>query len=85
MPLITEMYLLSCVIHMFHTDEKYVKMERGVKLDSIYMSYRSIYDDVDTVVNWMHQVSLQHAKGSMLIFHGILTTRFDVPGVLEVS
>lgn len=54
----TELYLLSCVVHMFHNDPKYTKLEHGVKLASIYMSYHSIYDDVDTVVNWMHQVRL---------------------------
>ena len=41
---------------MFHNDPKYTKLEHGVKLAPIYMSYHSIYDDVDTVVSWMHQV-----------------------------
>ncbi|VDK39200.1 unnamed protein product [Taenia asiatica] len=54
-----KLYLLSCVIHMFHNDPKYTKLEHGVKLASIYMSYHSIYDDVDTVVNWMHQGELK--------------------------
>ncbi|VDO04599.1 unnamed protein product [Rodentolepis nana] len=50
-----KIYLLSCVIHMFHNDDKYLKTENGIQLDSIYMSYHSIFDDVDSVLDWMHQ------------------------------
>uniref|UniRef100_A0A5K3EI21 Cytosolic purine 5'-nucleotidase n=1 Tax=Mesocestoides corti TaxID=53468 RepID=A0A5K3EI21_MESCO len=50
-----KMYILACVIHIFHNDPKYTKVEHGVKLDSVYMSYHSIHEDVDNVVNWMHQ------------------------------
>ncbi|KAM7533325.1 hypothetical protein Aperf_G00000120494 [Anoplocephala perfoliata] len=52
-------YLISCVIHVFHNDPRYVKLEHGVQLDSIYMSYHSIYDDVYAVANWMHQGELK--------------------------
>lgn len=50
-----KMYILACVIHIFHNDPKYTKVEHGVKLASVYMSYHSIHEDVDNVVNWMHQ------------------------------
>nr|CDS29471.1 cytosolic purine 5' nucleotidase [Hymenolepis microstoma] len=54
-----KIYLLSCVIHMFHNDDKYLKMENGVQLDTIYMSYHSVFDDVEAVFDWMHQGELK--------------------------
>ncbi|KAL5963119.1 Cytosolic purine 5'-nucleotidase, partial [Taenia solium] len=76
-----KLYLLSCVIHMFHNDPKYTKLEHGVKLASIYMSYHSIYDDVDTVVNWMHQGVLK--KKTMENLDKYVEKNRDLPLLLD--
>lgn len=55
-----EIYLLTCVVHMLQNDIAYTKVEHGVKLASVYMSYHSIFEDVEAVVDWMHRVSYHY-------------------------
>ncbi len=52
-----KLYLLTCIVHLLQNDPNYTKVPHGVKLASLYMSYKSIYEDVDMVVDWMHRVN----------------------------
>ncbi|KAA3675598.1 5'-nucleotidase, partial [Paragonimus westermani] len=51
-----EIHMLSCIIHMLISDPTHVLMDTGIKKGNLYMSYTSIYEDVRTAADWMHQV-----------------------------
>lgn len=54
-----KLHLLACIVHMFQNNSEFKKEDNGVKLGSLYMSYKSIYEDVDQVTDWMHRGELK--------------------------
>ncbi|KAF5400117.1 Cytosolic purine 5'-nucleotidase [Paragonimus heterotremus] len=56
---IIEIHMLSCIIHMLISDPTHVLMDTGIKKGNLYMSYTSIYEDVRTAADWMHQDELK--------------------------
>ncbi|VDK38908.1 unnamed protein product [Taenia asiatica] len=54
-----EIYLLACIIHYMHSNDAYIKEPNGVKYQSLYISYRSILQDVEEAMSWMHMGELK--------------------------
>uniref|UniRef100_A0A5K3EGC8 Cytosolic purine 5'-nucleotidase n=2 Tax=Mesocestoides corti TaxID=53468 RepID=A0A5K3EGC8_MESCO len=54
-----ELYLLACIIHFMHDNDDYVKESRGVMYQSLYISYKSILQDVEEAMKWMHEGELK--------------------------
>uniref|UniRef100_A0A6A7G9Q2 Cytosolic purine 5'-nucleotidase-like isoform X3 n=2 Tax=Hirondellea gigas TaxID=1518452 RepID=A0A6A7G9Q2_9CRUS len=54
-----EIYMVACLIDFFSNSGQYVKSREGVKSGELYMSYRSIYQDIRSAVAWVH------TKGSL--------------------
>lgn len=56
-----ETYLLACLVDFFSNHEDYLKLREGVKQADLYMSWRSIHQDVRKAVDWVHaKVCLHH-------------------------
>lgn len=49
-----ETYLLACLMDFFTNSPQYTKEEKGVKLGHLFMSFRSIFQDVRAAVDWVH-------------------------------
>ncbi|KAL3982567.1 5' nucleotidase family protein [Acanthocheilonema viteae] len=51
-----ETYLVACIIDFFNNSPNYVPTEdrTGIKSGDIYMSYRSIFQDIRNSVDWVH-------------------------------
>ncbi|CAH1782892.1 unnamed protein product [Owenia fusiformis] len=49
-----ETYLLACLIDYFTNSEEYTTIDKGVKGGDIFMSYKSIFQDVRAAVDWVH-------------------------------
>ncbi|VDO04734.1 unnamed protein product [Rodentolepis nana] len=54
-----EIYLLACIIHYMQKNDDYIKEPTGVKYQSLYISYKSILQDVEEAMNWMHNGELK--------------------------
>ncbi|VDM33407.1 unnamed protein product [Hydatigera taeniaeformis] len=54
-----EIYLLACIIHYMHSNDVYIKEPHGVKYQSLYISYKSILQDVEEAMSWMHMGELK--------------------------
>ncbi|KAL5112478.1 Cytosolic purine 5'-nucleotidase [Taenia crassiceps] len=54
-----EIYLLACIIHYMHNNDAYIKEPNGVKYQSLYISYKSILQDVEEAMSWMHMGELK--------------------------
>lgn len=42
------------------SNDDYIKEPTGVKYQSLYISYKSILQDFEEAMNWMHNVSLHY-------------------------
>ncbi|VDD79348.1 unnamed protein product [Mesocestoides corti] len=76
-----ELYLLACIIHFMHDNDDYVKESRGVMYQSLYISYKSILQDVEEAMKWMHEVSgkmvlLMHFNSQNLYKYYVPLRRF---------
>ncbi|CAH0552528.1 unnamed protein product [Brassicogethes aeneus] len=49
-----ETYLLACLVDFFTNSPQYTKTETGVKCGELYMSYKSIFQDVRNAVDYVH-------------------------------
>ncbi|VDK70399.1 unnamed protein product, partial [Gongylonema pulchrum] len=51
-----ETYLVACIIDFFDNNPSYTPNDdrTGVKTGDVYMSYRSIFQDIRTSVDWVH-------------------------------
>lgn len=50
-----ETYLLACLVDFFTNSKEYISRERtGVKCGDIFMSFKSIFQDVRRAVDWVH-------------------------------
>lgn len=49
-----ETYLLACLVDYFSNHEDYIKLKEGVKQADLYMSWKSIHQDVRKAVDWVH-------------------------------
>ncbi|XP_019880637.1 cytosolic purine 5'-nucleotidase isoform X3 [Aethina tumida] len=49
-----ETYMLACLVDFFTNSPQYTKTETGVKLGELFMSYKSIFQDVRNAVDTVH-------------------------------
>ncbi|XP_039217672.1 cytosolic purine 5'-nucleotidase isoform X1 [Crotalus tigris] len=49
-----ETYLLACLIDFFTNCDRYVSCETGFKEGDLFMSFRSMFQDVRDAVDWVH-------------------------------
>ncbi|XP_056005625.1 cytosolic purine 5'-nucleotidase-like [Ostrea edulis] len=49
-----ETYMLACLIDYFTTSTEYERTVEGVRCGELYMSYKSIFQDVRAAVDWVH-------------------------------
>ncbi|CAB3382178.1 Hypothetical predicted protein [Cloeon dipterum] len=49
-----ETYLLACLIDFFTNSSDFIREKTGVKGGDIFMSYKSIFQDVRNAVDWVH-------------------------------
>ncbi|XP_065339747.1 cytosolic purine 5'-nucleotidase isoform X1 [Cloeon dipterum] len=49
-----ETYLLACLIDFFTNSPDFIREKTGVKGGDIFMSYKSIFQDVRNAVDWVH-------------------------------
>ncbi|CAN7990131.1 unnamed protein product [Ixodes hexagonus] len=49
-----ETYLLACLVDFFCTSQLYIPTKTGVKIGSLFMSYKSIFQDVRGAVDAIH-------------------------------
>ncbi|XP_045622921.1 cytosolic purine 5'-nucleotidase-like isoform X3 [Procambarus clarkii] len=49
-----EIYMIACLIDFFSNSPQYVKMSEGIKSGDLYMSFKSIFQDIRTAVDWVH-------------------------------
>ena len=63
---LAETYLLACLVDFFSNHEDYIKQTEGVKQMDLYMSWKSIHQDVRKAVDWVHgKVMYWNAVGSL--------------------
>lgn len=49
-----ETYLLACLVDYFSNHKDYVSVRDGVKQGELFMSWKSIYQDIRQSVDWVH-------------------------------
>ncbi|KAK3878934.1 hypothetical protein Pcinc_016476 [Petrolisthes cinctipes] len=49
-----EIYMVACLIDFFSNSPQYVKLREGIKSGDLYMSYKSIFQDVRAAIDWLH-------------------------------
>ncbi|XP_068082239.1 cytosolic purine 5'-nucleotidase isoform X2 [Anabrus simplex] len=49
-----ETYLLACLVDFFTNSPQYTREKTGVKAGDLYMSFKSIFQDVRNAVDWVH-------------------------------
>lgn len=49
-----ETYLLACLVDFFTNAPKYQSEKTGVKCGELFMSFKSIFQDVRSAVDWVH-------------------------------
>ncbi|KAK3094619.1 hypothetical protein FSP39_004109 [Pinctada imbricata] len=49
-----ETYMIACLIDYFTSSKDYVRTQEGVQCGDLYMSFRSVYQDVRSAVDWIH-------------------------------
>ncbi|XP_071090946.1 cytosolic purine 5'-nucleotidase-like isoform X1 [Haliotis cracherodii] len=51
---VPETYMLACIIDYFTSCQHYTKEKEGVRSGELYMSFKSIFQDVRSAVDWLH-------------------------------
>lgn len=49
-----ETYLLACLVDFFTNSPQYTRESTGVKCGELFMSFKSIFQDVRGAVDWVH-------------------------------
>ncbi|XP_066947175.1 cytosolic purine 5'-nucleotidase isoform X5 [Macrobrachium rosenbergii] len=49
-----EIYMIACLIDFFSNSPQYVKLPEGIKSGDLYMSFKSIFQDIRGAVDWVH-------------------------------
>ena len=49
-----ETYMLACLVNLFDNRKNAVRSDKGVKIDNVFMSYKSIFQDVRAAVDYVH-------------------------------
>lgn len=49
-----ETYLLACLVDFFTNHEEYTRKDTGIEGGGLFMSYKSIFQDVRNAVDWVH-------------------------------
>uniref|UniRef100_A0A8C2B9A5 Cytosolic purine 5'-nucleotidase n=1 Tax=Cyprinus carpio TaxID=7962 RepID=A0A8C2B9A5_CYPCA len=52
--LCTETYLLACLVDFFSNCDRYSSCEKGFKDGDLFMSFKSMFQDVRDAVDWVH-------------------------------
>uniref|UniRef100_A0A674EPH9 5'-nucleotidase, cytosolic IIb n=1 Tax=Salmo trutta TaxID=8032 RepID=A0A674EPH9_SALTR len=72
-----ETYLFACLVDFFSNCDRYASCETGFKDGDLFMSFKSMFQDIRDAVDWVHfKVVLYGAKRPMIIF--ILKQSFTV-------
>ncbi|GIY73039.1 hypothetical protein CEXT_43121, partial [Caerostris extrusa] len=50
----TEAYMLACLVDFFTNSSEYIPGKNGIKNGNIFMSYKSIFQDVRDAIDWVH-------------------------------
>ncbi|KAK2714156.1 cytosolic purine 5'-nucleotidase-like isoform X2 [Artemia franciscana] len=50
-----ETYILACLIDFFVSSPEYKRDLHGVRMGDLYMSYKSMFQDVRSAVDWVHE------------------------------
>ncbi|XP_033757253.1 cytosolic purine 5'-nucleotidase-like [Pecten maximus] len=50
-----ETYMIACIIDYFNSSKDYISNVNGVKCNDLFMSYRSIFQDMRACVDWIHE------------------------------
>uniref|UniRef100_A0A674ER61 5'-nucleotidase, cytosolic IIb n=1 Tax=Salmo trutta TaxID=8032 RepID=A0A674ER61_SALTR len=81
-----ETYLFACLVDFFSNCDRYASCETGFKDGDLFMSFKSMFQDIRDAVDWVHfKVVLYGAKRPMIIFilkqsfTKIMTYLFDFP------
>ncbi|VDH89291.1 5'-nucleotidase [Mytilus galloprovincialis] len=51
---IPETYMIACMIDFFITKKDYEQSDMGVRCGDLFMSYKSIFQDIRNSVDWVH-------------------------------
>ena len=46
--------MIACLIDFFSNSVQYVKLPEGIKSGDLYMSFKSIFQDIRGAVDWVH-------------------------------
>lgn len=49
-----ETYMLACIIHYFSLKNEFKVKKEGIDCGDVFMSYKSIFQDVHSAVDWVH-------------------------------
>lgn len=49
-----EAYLLACLVDFFSNSPQYTPSKTGIKTGNIFMSYKSVFQDVRDAIDWVH-------------------------------
>ena len=49
-----ETYLLACLVDFFTNSKEFVREATGVRSGELFMSFKSIFQDVRRAVDWVH-------------------------------
>lgn len=49
-----ETYMLACLVDFFTNHPNYIRTDTGVKCGNLFMSFKSIFQDVRSAVDWIH-------------------------------
>ncbi|UYV67261.1 NT5C2 [Cordylochernes scorpioides] len=53
-----EAYLLACVVDIFSNSPEFTRSSTGVKSGHLFMSYKSMFQDIRDAVDWMHDTGV---------------------------
>lgn len=62
-----EIYMVACLIDFFSNSVQYVNLREGIKSGDLYMSYKSIFQDIRGAVDWLHMKVRYTAQYEMFI------------------
>lgn len=69
-----EIYMVACLIDFFSNSPQYVKLPEGIKSGELYMSFKSIFQDIRGAVDWVH-IKVKIVYGVNLCVWGVCGCR----------
>ena len=49
-----EIYMIACLIDFFSSSPNYIQFPEGVKSGDLYMSFKSVFQDIRAAVDFVH-------------------------------